>query len=652
MRLVLSAALLVGSALLIAPSPSQAQNGYTETDLVSDLEGRAQIRDPNLVNPWGLVPGPTGVFWVSDNVPGLSTLYQPDGTIVPLVVTIPGGEPTGVVLTNAADSLFLFASGDSMARAVFVFVTQHGTVDAWHPAESATAIEVATTPDAIYTGAAIANSGSSPRLYAANFSAGRIDVFNVSFVNITASLPGSFTDPNLPTGYAPFNIAEIGGQLFVAYAISEGGDEQPGPGQGIVDVFDTEGTFVRRFATGAPLNAPWAIVRAPGTFGDFAGDVLVGNFGDGWINAFDYDSGNFVGTLETASHDAVVIPGLWGMSFGRGANANRLYFAAGIEGETHGLFGYLAPVPPVVVACQNDSRGVGFWRHSCGGPNGGGDGEGDGDGHGKGKDKDKDKNKDKDGDKDHGGGKGKGHGHGHLDGNDDEDHDGGAISADSLETLFGCVREASDAFGSSGCFTASCDLLRDHGHMSARDRAGQQFLTLLLNRCAGLVCDDATINCGSGNPSTVGEAIAQIDEHLCSATSDAEFKHLGSLAACALGEDEDEDGDHGGDDARVSVGSHEQLQVTPLGGNPVQLSRGSMARFQVSTLSPASVRFRIVDAAGRLIAEPMRQQSVTGSFELRWDGRDVRGALVPPGNYFYTASSGSSAVSGRIVIVR
>ena len=646
MRRPSTAALLLG--FLAFAAAAQAQE-FRQTNLVSDVSGLALHTDSHLVNPWGLVPGPSGVFWTSNNGTGTSTLDQPDGTPLSLVVTIPGGGNTGVVLAAASDSSFRIPSGDSTARAVFIFVTEDGTVAAWSPLVDATnAIQVADVDGAHYTGAAIGGTQSEPRLYAANFAARRIDVFDRNFAVVTP--PGSFTDPGLPDGYAPFNVANVNGELFVAYAQVDPSthEEMAGPGLGIVSVFDSNGVFLRRFTTGGSLNAPWAVVQAPPGFGPFGGSILVGNFGDGRIDAFD-SGGSFQGALLDTLGNPLSISGLWGLHFGlpvSGAGvAQRLYFAAGIEDESHGLFGFLSEFSGGGggggggggEVCANDSRGVGFWRHLCGGPSHpGGNGGGNGHGHGDGED-----------------------GHGHGNGHDDQSGGRGhghdpAVSPDSLDALFACIGSAGapNAFGSGGCFTAGCDLLQKVGKRTVREDAAQELLTLRLNLCSGLVCDSAIVACGDRSAGlTVGDVADSMDVLLCTeGASDADLRALTGLLACA---NEAGDDDEEGDDDSGRLQSQRKLDVHTIGASPVHLGGGSsLVEFAVTAAEPQVVRLRVYDALGRLVAEPLRGSFVIGTASVKWDGRDQRGALVTPGSYFYRATSGTSTATGKFVVIR
>jgi uncharacterized protein (TIGR03118 family) len=322
----------------VAHDGGKGANVYKKRNLVSDVDGVARITDPNLVNPWGLAFGPATPAWVADNGKDVSTLYRGAidrsiPMIVPLVVTIPGGAPTGTVFNGTGG----FKVNGTPAH--FIFDSEAGTITAW--AAGTDAVTEATTPDAIYKGLAIAAKGSATFLYAANFHAGTIDVFNDAFAPV--SMPGAFVDPNLPAGFAPFNIQEIAGRLVVAYAQQDADaeDEVAGPGLGYVDVFDTGGHLLRRLISQGALNAPWGLAVAPKHFGAFSGDLLVGNFGDGAINAYDPRTGSFRGTLMNKDGNRILINGLWALRFGNGVigTPQTLLFTAGIGDEDHGLFG-------------------------------------------------------------------------------------------------------------------------------------------------------------------------------------------------------------------------------------------------------------------------------------------------------------------------
>jgi uncharacterized protein (TIGR03118 family) len=329
--LTLAAVLTLGASQPSLLSAAQ----FTQRNLTSDIPGMALHTDPNLKNPWGISFNPTSPFWVSNQVSGNSTLYGPDGAVKPLVVSTPPGGPTGQVFNGTSD----FPAGNG-SPSLFLFATLAGTIDAWNGQSGTTATVAATTPGAVYTGLAMANNGSGNFLYAANATGG-IDVFDASFHLTT--LPGSFTDPNLPAGYTPYNIQAIGGNLYVEY--SQG--LNTGAGLGIVNQFDANGALVKRLITGGPLNAPWGITLAPSGFTDFGGALLVGNFGDGQVNAFNPNDGTFLGTLADAAGHPLVNDGLWSLAFrnAAGFDPNALYFTAGINGEADGLFGTISPSP-------------------------------------------------------------------------------------------------------------------------------------------------------------------------------------------------------------------------------------------------------------------------------------------------------------------
>jgi uncharacterized protein (TIGR03118 family) len=342
-RLGIVLAALSALALAIA-GPADAHGGgtaanvYKKRNLVSDIDGVARITDPNLVNPWGLAFGPATPAWVSDNGTDVSTLYSGGvrksiPVTLPLVVGIPGAAPTGVVFNGTPG----FKVNGTPAH--FIFDSEAGTITAWNAGTQA--VTEATTPGAIYKGLAIASKASTTMLYAANFHTGKIDVFDDSFAPVT--VPGGFVDPNLPAGFAPFNIQEIAGRLVVAYAQQDADaeDEVAGAGLGYVDVFDTSGHLLRRLVSQGALNAPWGLAIAPRHFGPFSGDLLVGNFGDGAINAYDPRTGAFRGTLENKDGNQIKVNGLWALRFGNGVigTPQTLLFTAGIGDEAHGLFG-------------------------------------------------------------------------------------------------------------------------------------------------------------------------------------------------------------------------------------------------------------------------------------------------------------------------
>jgi uncharacterized protein (TIGR03118 family) len=336
--------------------PHHADSGfYQERKLVADTPAAmAENIDPNLVNGWGVAFNPFGVAWVADNHTGKSTLYDGDGHPQALVVTIPGaavgaiGNPTGIVFYGGPG--FIVRLGKAMAPARFIFASEDGGISAWAPQVDPTnAIRLVSTPTAIYKGLAISAGGTGPLLYAADFHNNRVDVFDTNFAPVT--LPGQpFRDPHLPGGYAPFGMQAINGDIYVTYAKQDAdrADEVAGAGNGFVSVFTPNGQFLRRFASRGVLNAPWGMALAPASFGRFGNRLLVGNFGDGTINAFDVDSGRFVGKLRGPDRKPIVIDGLWGIAFGNGLSnqpTNTLFFAAGPNDENNGLYGRLDVIP-------------------------------------------------------------------------------------------------------------------------------------------------------------------------------------------------------------------------------------------------------------------------------------------------------------------
>ncbi len=321
---------------------------YQQTHLVSDLSTvGAKFVDPHLKNAWGVVAPPNRPFWIADNATGVSTLYLGDGTPQSLVVTIPapgGGPaaPTGIVF-NSTDS-FKVSNGKASAPALFIFATEDGTISGWNPTVNATQaiLTVKNSASAIYKGLALGSSNAGSFLYAANFHDSRIDVFDKQFHQV--HLSGSFRDPTLPAGYAPFGIRNIESGLYVTYALqgADKKDDVAGLGHGFVDVFDLNGHLLRRFASRGTLDSPWGLALAPDDFGPFSQAVLVGNFGDGRINAFDSHSGKFLGQLKDQSGNPITIDGIWGLTFGegaRGSDSHTLYFTAGPNDEMDGLFG-------------------------------------------------------------------------------------------------------------------------------------------------------------------------------------------------------------------------------------------------------------------------------------------------------------------------
>ena len=333
MRKAFVGACLIGILGASVGTASAAPIGFTVTTLATDLT------DPGLVNAWGIASSATSPFWIASNGAGTSEIYNGAGVKQGLVVSIPGdGSVTGVVFNGAAafnNDLFLFASED-------------GTVSGWRGALGTTAETLQLSdPGNVYKGLAVETVGGHQYALAANFKTGQIDVMKGDAG--APDLAGKFIDPGLPAGYAPFNVANINGTIFVTYALQDatGHDDVAGPGNGIVSRFDANGNFLGRVATDGALNSPWGLALAPGGFGDVGGALLVGNFGDGRINAYDPITGMFLETLVDASASPIVIDGLWGLSFGNGASAGStgtLYFTAGPGGEQHGRFGDITPL--------------------------------------------------------------------------------------------------------------------------------------------------------------------------------------------------------------------------------------------------------------------------------------------------------------------
>ena len=335
------------------PSLAVPPTAYQVRHLVSDLSGWADRVDPNLKNPWGISMSSTSPFWVSNGGTGTSTLYNTAGELFPVgnqtIVHIPAGDgrtgpskPTGQIWNGTPG--FEVALG---RPATFIFATEGGAISGWNRnVDPTNAVVVIDDPSAIFKGMAMAIASDGPMLYLANFRAGTIDVFDYAFKSFMTA--GGFRDPNLPAGYAPFNIQRFGKSLYVTYAKQDASRtvDVPGDGNGFISVFDLEGNFRRRLISNGVLNSPWGLAIAPAFFGDFSNTLLVGNFGDGRINAFDISTGANIGMLKYKDGTPVALEGLWGLVFGNGGNggnANTLYFTAGVSGggakEDHGVFG-------------------------------------------------------------------------------------------------------------------------------------------------------------------------------------------------------------------------------------------------------------------------------------------------------------------------
>lgn len=343
-------------------TPLIAQQHYKQTNLVSDKQGLAAVTDPNLVNPWGMSRSSGSPWWVSDNGPGLTTLYNGAGSPAKLVVTVPTGDtnasptgtPTGQVFNGTND--FQITPGNPAA---FIFVTEDGTISGWNFGVNPTLakIKVNTFSKSVFKGVALATSttksGSTANfLYVADFRRARVAVFDTNFYRVEMG-EDAFQDEELPEGYAPFNVQNIGGDLYVAFAQqdSKKHDEVDGPGLGYVDVFSTSGRLLHRLQHGNWLNAPWGMTQAPSDFGAYSHDVLVGQFGSGQIAAYDPVSGRFKGLLNDANNNPITIDGLWDIAFGNDANAGpatTLFFSAGLNGEQDGLLGTITAVENVL----------------------------------------------------------------------------------------------------------------------------------------------------------------------------------------------------------------------------------------------------------------------------------------------------------------
>ena len=375
-----------GSAVLalIMASACFGQH-YTQTNLVSNESGVAAVTDPQLINPWGISRGSGSPWWVSDQRTGLSTLYDGKGVKQSLIVTIPPadpnnkntptGTPTGTIF-NGSQTDFLLSPGNP---AVFLFSTNDGTIAGWNPAVAATlaVLVVKNTDGSNYTGLTSAFINGKPFLYAANFNKARVDVYDNAFhlVKLTGdhsdknagdaddrSSENSFVDEKLPRDYAPFNVQAVGNDIVVTYALHEEGArfETDGPGLGFVDIYSSTGRLLRRLEHGDWLNAPWGVALAPLDFGRFSHDLLIGQFaggGDtqssGFIAAYDLATGKFDGLLQDAGGKPLAINGIWALSPGNvspnnndaaAAPAAEVYFTAGPNHSTGGLFGYLTSV--------------------------------------------------------------------------------------------------------------------------------------------------------------------------------------------------------------------------------------------------------------------------------------------------------------------
>jgi uncharacterized protein (TIGR03118 family) len=389
MRTIRQATAVLSFAVLLGGAHPAAAQFYLQHNLVSDLPGVADLQDDSLVNSWGLVASTTSPFWVSNNGTGTSTLYNTSGSSGSAVVKVAltnlacecvlvPGDPTGVVFNGppiTSGTGFVVSAGGASGPARFIFVSEDGSISGWNPAVpppvpppplvSSQAIAVIPASDAnVYKGVAIAGTMEGDFLYATNFRAGTVDVFDSSWTKQSAA----FADPTIPAGFAPFGIQNIGGIIYVTYAKQDADkhDDVAGVGNGFVNAFTTDGILIRRVASGETLNSPWGLATAPAGFGKFSGDLLVGNFGDGRIQAFDvhHSRGDgrarFRGFLHGADGQPLRIDGLWALQFGNGAAAGpktTLFFTAGPQAESHGLFGSLVATPPGNGRGHGDNNG-------------------------------------------------------------------------------------------------------------------------------------------------------------------------------------------------------------------------------------------------------------------------------------------------------
>lgn len=343
---VIRTGLMLSTAFALCALATGAWAGYVATNLVSDIPGNARRTDTNLLNPWGLAVGSTGIIWVANNGTGTSTLYDLHGVPLSLVVNIPpsasntdGANPTGIVFNSGTG--FVVSNGSSSAPAVFIFVGEDGSISGWSPTVDATNAILAVddgAEGAVYKGAALGESSSGTRLFVTNFSEGEVSVYDDSFAEIEND--NDFVDADIPSSFSPFGIANINGLIYVTYARRDrdGEDDVPGPGHGYVNVFDADGNFIQRLITRGDLNSPWGLTLAPGNFGTLSGALLVGNFGDGLIHGYDINTGAELGAMLKPDHTPLVVDGLWAL---HSLGGRSVYFTAGILAEAHGLFGVI-----------------------------------------------------------------------------------------------------------------------------------------------------------------------------------------------------------------------------------------------------------------------------------------------------------------------
>ena len=357
--------------IALAPLSRADAHGYVQTNLVTgNTAAVADFTDPSLLNPWGVAFFPGGPFWISDNGTGVSTLYEGNGTKVALTVTIPtplgdtnpgAPGPSGMVWNGNPMAFLVGNNPTNTAAALFMWATEDGTIAAWQGGliPETEAVTVVANPDfvnggtgndPVYKGLAIGNNSSGLFLYATNFRDGKIAVWDSTFSSTStaaAALNAKFIDHNIPDGFAPFGIQNINGQLWVTYAKQDAAkhDPVPGKGDGFVDVFDTDGNLIRRFAQRGVLNAPWGMVLTPDHFGEFTNDILIGNFGDGKISAWEPKTADFIDVMRNDKGKPIELGTLWTLVFGNGlvSSPQTLYFTTGLVMENDGLFGTLTP---------------------------------------------------------------------------------------------------------------------------------------------------------------------------------------------------------------------------------------------------------------------------------------------------------------------
>jgi len=346
-------------SLFLFPVVASAQH-YKQTNLVSNVAGLAPITDPNLKNPWGLTRSATSPWWVANNNSGTSTLYTGSGQIIPIngtgtvLVPPPGfapnaqSAPTGVVF-NGSPTDFLVAPG---AAAHFIFAAEDGTISGWASGKSAVLVvdnsDGGSANGAVYKGATSAEIDGRRFLYVTNFRSAKVEVYDTKFKRVHLN-EDAFDDDAIPRGFSPFNVQNIGGTIFVTYAKQDAARHDPvgGDGLGFVELFTPSGKHIGRLQHGDWFNAPWGVVWTTRDFGEFSNAILVGNFRSGWVAAFNGFTHQFIGFLRNPDNSLVTIDGLWSLTFGNGANAgpaNSLFFSAGIDNESDGLFGTLTPI--------------------------------------------------------------------------------------------------------------------------------------------------------------------------------------------------------------------------------------------------------------------------------------------------------------------